>query len=130
MADKQTDRQKDGRTDGRRTIRIYRDFVQGQENPVECQRLTVHDEACRVVDIAFLSLIRGWISPSLYKVVVDYFLLPFLILVTKPLLLLSKTTTKRFLVRKRRQLGLIMTPRHNMIYDFTRRSLKRGYWGR
>ena len=48
------DRQTDGRTDRRRTIRIYHDFVQGQGNPPECQRFAVHDEACRVVDVANL----------------------------------------------------------------------------
>ena len=36
------------------TIRIYHDFVQGQGNPPECQRFVVHDEACRVVDVANL----------------------------------------------------------------------------
>ena len=45
---------------GRRKI-IYHDFVQGQGNPSECQRFAVHDEACRL----------GWITLSLYKVVVD-----------------------------------------------------------
>ena len=35
-------------------IRIYHDFVQGQGNPPECQRFAVHDEACRVVDVANL----------------------------------------------------------------------------
>ena len=38
---------------GRRKI-IYHDFVQGQENPSECQRFAVHDEACRVVEVANL----------------------------------------------------------------------------
>ena len=37
-----------------RIIRIYRDFVQGQGNPPECQRFAVHDEACRVADVANL----------------------------------------------------------------------------
>ena len=49
-----------------KVIRIYRDFVQGQGNPPECQRFAVHDEACKY-------LTRGWISLSLYKFVVDYF---------------------------------------------------------
>ena len=35
-------------------IRIYHDFVQGQGNPPECRRFAVHDEACRVVDVANL----------------------------------------------------------------------------
>ena len=35
-------------------IRIYHDFVQGQGNPPQCQRFAVHDEACRVVDVANL----------------------------------------------------------------------------
>ena len=54
-----------------------------------------------------------------------YFLLPLSIPITKPHFLLSKTTSKRCLIRKRRQLGLIMTSRHCMIYDVTRCSLKR-----
>ena len=37
-----------------KTIRIYHDFVQGQGNPPQCQRFAVHDEACRVVDVANL----------------------------------------------------------------------------
>ena len=36
--------------------RIYHDFVQWQGNPPECQRFAVHDEACRVVEVAFLPL--------------------------------------------------------------------------
>ena len=78
------------------------------------------------------SLTRGWISLSLYKVVVDYFSPTAFNPQTKPPTWLSKTTSKRFLVRKRRQLGLIMTSRHCMIYDVTRCSLKRSclYRGR
>ena len=45
---------------GRRKI-INHDFEQGQGNPPSCQRFAVHDEACH----------SGWISLSLYKVVVD-----------------------------------------------------------
>ena len=45
---------KDRDVDLRKTIRIYHDFVQGQGNPRECQRFAVHDEACRVVDVANL----------------------------------------------------------------------------
>ena len=78
------------------------------------------------------SLTRGWISLSLYKVVVDYFSPTALNPHDKTLVLLSKSTSKRFLVRKRRQLGLIMTSRHCMIYDVTRCPLKRNclYRGR
>ena len=36
------------------TNRIYHNFVQGQGNPPECQRFAVHDEACRVVEVAYL----------------------------------------------------------------------------
>ena len=72
------------------------------------------------------------LSLDLYKVVVYYFFLPLSIPVTNTLLLRSKTTSKRFLVRKRRQLGLIMASRHCLISDVTRCSLKRNclYQGR
>ena len=40
-----------GQLDGRQTIKIYRNFVQGQGNPPECQRFAVHIDACRVVDV-------------------------------------------------------------------------------
>ena len=78
------------------------------------------------------SLTRGWISLSLYKVVVDYFSPTTFNSHNKTPFSLSKTTSKRFLARKRRQLGLIMTSRHCIIYDVTRCSLKRSclYWGR
>ena len=109
--DRQTDRRRDRQTDGRRTIRIYHDFIQGQGNPPECQRFALHDEACRVVYIAnFCPCTKSWLI---------IFLLPLSISITNPLFLLSKTTSKRFLLRKWRQLGLIMTSRHCMIYDVT-----------
>ena len=78
------------------------------------------------------SLTRGWISLSLYKVVVDYFSPTAFDPRNKPPTFAFKTASKRFLVRKRRQLGLIMTSRHCMIYDVTRCSLKRSclYRGR
>ena len=78
------------------------------------------------------SLTRGWIFLSLYKVVVDYFSPTALNPHDRSPLLFSKSTSKRFLVRKRRQLRLIMTSRHCMIYDVTRRLLKRSclYRGR
>ena len=63
------------------------------------------------------SLTRGWISLSLYKVMVDYFSPTAFNPNNKTPFSLSKTTSKRFLVRKRRQLGLIMTSLHCMIYD-------------
>ena len=71
------------------------------------------------------SLTRGWISLSLYEVVVYYFSPTALNPYFKTPFSLSKTTSKRCLVRKRRQLWLIMTSRHCMIYDVTRCSLKR-----
>ena len=71
------------------------------------------------------SLTRGWISLSLYKVKVDYFSPTAFNPRNKHSSLLLKTTSKRFLIRKRRQLGLIMTSRHCMIYDVTMCSLKR-----
>ena len=58
------------------------------------------------------SLTRGWISLSLYKVVVDYFSPIAFNPHDETQFSLSKTTSKRFLVRKRRQLGLIMTSRN------------------
>ena len=33
--------------------RIYHHFVQGQENPPECQRFAVHDKAYWVVEVAY-----------------------------------------------------------------------------
>ena len=53
-------------------IRIYHSFVQWQGNLSECHRFAVHDKAYWVVDAANF-LTQGWISLSLYKVVVDYF---------------------------------------------------------
>ena len=79
------------------------------------------------------SLTRGWIFLSLYKVVVDYFSPTTLNPHNKnPTFCFQKTTSKRFLLRKRRQLGLIMTSRHCIVYDVTRCSLKRSclYRGR
>ena len=73
----------------------------------------------------YKSLTRGWFSLSLYKIVVDYFSPTALNPHNKTPLFALKTTSKRFLFRKRRQLGLIMTLRHCMIYDVTRSSLKR-----
>ena len=35
-----------------KNIRIYHDFVQGQGNPPECHWFAVHDQACRVMDVA------------------------------------------------------------------------------
>ena len=35
-------------------VSSYHHFVQGQGIPPECQRFAVHDEACRVVDVAYL----------------------------------------------------------------------------
>ena len=125
--DRRTDRQMDGQTDGqtdRRTIRIYHDFVQGQGNPPECQRFAVQDEACRVVDVANLWHEGGFPWPCTKSWLI-IFLLPLSILIAKPHFLLSKTTSKRFLLRKRRQLMLIMTSRHCTIYDVTRCLLRR-----
>ena len=53
---------------GRRTI-INHDVIQGQGNSTSCQKIcNVHDSASLVVDCKSLTL--GWISLSLYKVVV------------------------------------------------------------
>ena len=114
-----------------KTIRIYHDFVQGQGNPPECQRFAVHDEACRVVDYANLWHEGGFPCPCTKSWLI-IFLLPLSILKTNPHFFLSNTTSKRFLLRKRRQLWLIMTSRHCKIYDVTRCSLKRSclYRGR
>ena len=71
------------------------------------------------------SLTRGWIFLSLYKVVVDNFSPTTLNPHNKPtFFLLSKTTSKRFLLRKWCQLDLILTLPHCMIYGVIRRSLK------
>ena len=75
------------------TIRIYHDCVQRQGNAPECQRFVVHDEACRVLDVA-KSLTRGWISLSLYKVVVIYFSPTTLHPHNKISLFVLKTTSK------------------------------------
>ena len=114
-----------------RIIRIYHDFVQGQGNPPECQRFVVHDEACRVVDVANLWHEGGFPCPCTKSWLI-IFLLPLSILITKLHFLLSKTTSKRFLLRKWRQLRLIMTSRHCLMYDVRRCSLKRSclYRGR
>ena len=123
--------QTDGQTDRCQTIRIYHDFVQEQGNPLECQRFAVHDEACRVVDVANLWHDGGFPFPCTKSWLI-IFLLPLSIPITKLHFLLSKTTPKRFQLRKRRQLGLIMTSRHCISYDVTRCSLKRSclYQGR
>ena len=47
-------------------------FVKGQENSPECQRFAVHNKSLLSYGRC-ISLTRGWIYPSLYKVVVDYF---------------------------------------------------------
>ena len=58
-----------GNESGNRKI-INHNFVQGQGNPSSCQKIfNVHDSASLVVDCKSLTL--GWISLSLYKVVVD-----------------------------------------------------------
>ena len=106
---------------------IHHDFVQGQGNPPECQRFAVHDEACRVLDVANLRHEGGFPCPCTKSWLI-IFLLPLSIPTTKP----HFRYQKRCLVRKRRQLGLIMTSGHCMIYDVTRCSLKRSclYRGR
>ena len=78
------------------------------------------------------SLTREWFPCLCTKLWLIIFLLPLSILITKPQFLLSKTTSKCFLLRKRRQLGLIMMSRHCMIYYITRCSLKKSclYKGR
>ena len=37
-----------------RINRIDHHFVQGQGDPPECKRFAIHDEACRVVEVAYL----------------------------------------------------------------------------
>ena len=91
-------------------MRIYHDFVQGQGNPPECQRFAVHDKAC-----------GGWISMSLFKVMVSYFSPTSFNPHSETPLVISKC----FLDRKHGQLGAIMTSRHCMIYGITMCSLKR-----
>ena len=46
-----------------KVIKIYHDFVHGQGNPPECQRSTVMDETCRVMDVANLWH-EGNVSPT------------------------------------------------------------------
>ena len=70
------------------------------------------------------SLTWGWISLSLYRVVVDYFSPTAFYLHNKTPFVVWKTTSKHFLVRKQRQLGLIMKSHNYMIYDVTRCLLK------
>ena len=69
-------------------------------NRPECQRFEVQEEACQVVDLANLWHEKWWLN---------IFLLPPSISTAKPPSLLSKTTSKCFLVRKRCQLGSILT---------------------
>ena len=78
------------------------------------------------------SLTRGWVSLSLYKSVVDYFSPTSLNPHNKTTLFAFKNTSKRCLLRQRRQFWLIITPRNCVIYDVTRCLLKRSclYRGR
>ena len=84
------------------TIRIYHDFVQGQGNLTWCQRFAVHNQACWDMDVANLWHEDGFPCTKSWLII---FLLPLPVPITKPLLLLLKTTSKRFLVRKQLQLG-------------------------
>ena len=76
-------------------------------------KFAVHDEACRVVDVK-----------KFWQEVVDYFSPTALNPHQEIPFLLSKTTSKRLLARKRRQLGLILTSRHCMTYDVIMCSLE------
>ena len=67
-----------------KTNRIYHHFVQGQGNPPECQRFAVHDEACRVVEVAYLWHEGGFPCPCT-KLWLIIFLLSPLIVVRNPL---------------------------------------------
>ena len=64
--------------------KIYHHFVQGQGNPPECQRFAVHDEACRVVEVAYLWH-EGGFPCSCTKWWLIIFLLSLLIAVRNPL---------------------------------------------
>ena len=114
-----------------KTIRIYQGFVQGQGNPPSCQRFATSTTRQASSWTANLWHSGGFPCPCT-KPWLIIFLLPLSILITNPHFLLSKTTSKRFLLRKRRQLELIMTSHHCVIYDVTRCSLKRSclYRGR
>ena len=83
------------------TNRIYHHFVQGQGNPPECQRFAVHDEACRVVEVAYLWHEGGFPCPCT-KWLLIIFLLSHIIDVRNPLFYF-KMTTERFPIIKPRQ---------------------------
>ena len=114
------------------TIRIYHNSVQGQGNPTECQRFAVHNEACRVVDVANLWHEGGFPCPCTKLWLIIFLLSTTLHLHNKIPIFAFKNYFKRFLVRYPRQLKLILTSRHCMINDVTRCSLKRSclYRGR
>ena len=63
--------------------KIYHDFVQGQGYPPECQRFVVHDEACRVVDVANLWQEGGFPRPCTKSWLI-IFLLRLSIPITRP----------------------------------------------
>ena len=106
------------------TIRIFHGFEQGQENQSEGQGFSVQDEASRVVDVAFLWREGGFPCPWT-KAWVIFFSPTAFNPVTKTPVLFSKSTSKHFLLRKWRQLGLIMWPSQCMIYDVKGCSVKR-----
>ena len=68
--------------------RIYYHFVQRQGNPPECQRFAVHDEACRVVEVAYLWHEGGFPCPCTNWWLIIFLLSP-LITVRNPLFYLT-----------------------------------------
>ena len=76
--------QMDRQTVWQRTSRIYHDFEQGQGNPPECQRFEVHNEACRVMEVAYLWHEGGFPCPCTKWWLIIFLLSP-LIAVRNPL---------------------------------------------
>ena len=105
-----------------KTIRIYHNFVQG--NPPKCQKICsprwglLSLRRCK-------SLTRWWISLSLCKVVVDYFILPLSFFMKKPFFF-SPTLQKVFLVGKRAPTEV--NPDVTSFYDLTPQGVHSRLW--
>ena len=74
----------DSEMDAINSNRIYHHFVQGQGNPPECQRFAVHDEACLVLEVAYLWHEGGFPCPCTKWWLIIFLLSP-LLAVRKPL---------------------------------------------
>ena len=92
--------------------RIYNQFVQGPWNPSECQTLAVYDEACRVVEIAYLWHKGGFPCPCT-KWCLIIFLLSLLRDEKNPLFFF-KITAERFTIKKN-----VQTRRHVIVKVLT-----------